>query len=78
MGTTTLLYRYVHNRKFDTEVNQRSKYSGFWIDLGGVVKSMKTHIEKRKHLIQTYYKESTKELFSGINLTDYGIDQTIF
>jgi hypothetical protein len=78
MGTTTLLYRYVHNRKLDTEVNQRSKYSGFWISLGGVVKSKKTNIEKRKHLIQTYYKESTKELFSGINLTDYGIDQTIF
>jgi hypothetical protein len=77
MGTTTLLYRYVHNRKFDTEVNQRSKYSGFWIDLGGVVKSMKTHIEKRKHLIQTYYKESTKELFLRINLKNHVIDKAI-
>jgi hypothetical protein len=38
---------------------------------------MKTPVEKRKQLIETYSKESNEEIFSGMDLINYCIDQAI-
>ena len=72
---TTLLYRHFFSRKFDTEVNQCAKCSGFWIDVGGLVKIMNSPQEERKELLEIYFTAIMDEKISGMNLGNQDIAQ---
>jgi uncharacterized protein len=64
---TTLLYRHFYSRKFDTEVNQCAKCSGFWIDVGGLVKIMNSTQEEQKESLEKYFAAIMDEKISGMN-----------
>ena len=72
---TTLLYRHFYSRKFDTEVNQCAKCSGFWIDVGGLVKIINSQQEERKELLEKYFTAIMNEKISGMNLENQDIAQ---
>jgi Zn-finger nucleic acid-binding protein len=72
---TTLLYRHFFSKKIDTEVNQCSKCSGFWIDVGGLVKIMSSPQEKMKELREKYFTAIMNEKISGMNLENQDIAQ---
>ncbi|MBT4259954.1 MAG: hypothetical protein HOD90_08580 [Nitrospina sp.] len=72
---TTLLYRHFFSRKFDTEVNQCSKCSGFWIDVGGLSKIMKSPNEEKKELVESYSTAIMNEKISGMNLASQDMAQ---
>ena len=72
---TTLLYRHFFSRKFDTEVNQCSKCSGFWIDVGGLAKIVKSSSEEKKELIEIYFTTIMNEKISGMNLGNQDVAQ---
>ena len=58
---TTLLYRRFFSRNFDTEINQCSKCSGFWIDTGGLVDIMKKSENKIKKTLSNIEKKTEKK-----------------
>ncbi len=72
---TTLLYRHFYSRKFDTEVNQCAKCSGFWIDVGGLVKIMNSPQEERKELLEKYFTAIMDGKISGMNLENQDVAQ---
>jgi uncharacterized protein len=72
---TTLLYRHFFSRKLDTEVNQCSKCSGFWIDVGGLTKIAKSPSEEKKELIENYFTAVINEKISEMNLANQDIAQ---
>jgi uncharacterized protein len=74
---TTLLYRHFFSRKFDTEVNQCSKCSGFWIDVGGLAKIVKSPSEEKKEQIENYFTAVIDEKISGINRANQDIAQAV-
>ncbi|MEK9628822.1 MAG: zf-TFIIB domain-containing protein [Nitrospinota bacterium] len=65
---TTLLYRHFYSKDLDTEVNQCSKCSGFWIDAGGLIDIIKT--SKNEDLIAKYFTILQNEKISGMNLAN--------
>ena len=73
---TTLLYRHFFNQNFDTEVNQCSKCSGFWVDVGGLSKIMQSHSEKKK-LIEIYYTAIRNEKIAEMNLSNPDVAQAV-
>ena len=72
---TTLLYRHFYSRKFDTEVNQCAKCSGFWIDVGGLVKIINSQQEERKELLEKYFTAIIDEKISRMNLGNQDVAQ---
>jgi uncharacterized protein len=74
---TTLLYRHFFSRKFDTEVNQCSKCSGFWIDMGGLSKIIKSHSKEKKELIEAYYTAIKNEKIAEMNLLNQDVAQAV-
>ena len=72
---TTLLYRHFFSREFDTEVNQCAKCSGFWIDVGGLVKIMNSPQEQRKELVEKYFTAIMDGKISGMNLGNQDVAQ---
>ena len=74
---TTLLYRHFFSRKFDTEVNQCSKCSGFWIDMGGLSKIIKSHSKEKKELIEVYFTAIRNEKIAGMNLLNQDVAQAV-
>jgi uncharacterized protein len=68
---TTLLYRHFFSKKHDTEVNQCSKCSGFWVDAGGLIDIMKT--SKKEELLEIYFAAIINEKISGMNLGNQDI-----
>ena len=72
---TTLLYRHFYSRKLDTEVNQCAKCSGFWIDVGGLVKIMNSPQEEQKELLEKYFTAIIDEKIYGMNLGNQDIAQ---
>jgi uncharacterized protein len=74
---TTLLYRHFFSRKFDTEVNQCAKCSGFWIDVGGLVKIMNSPKEDRKELLEKYFTAIMDEKISEMNRASQDVAQAV-
>ena len=74
---TTLLYRHFFSRKFDTEVNQCSKCSGFWIDVGGLSKIMQSHSEEKKELIEAYYTAIRNQKIAEMSLLNQDVAQAV-
>ena len=72
---TTLLYRHFFSREFDTEVNQCAKCSGFWIDVGGLVKIMNSPQKEQKELLEIYSTAIMDGKISGMNLGNQDIAQ---
>jgi Zn-finger nucleic acid-binding protein len=72
---TTLLYRHFFSQKLDTEVNQCSKCSGFWVDVGGLVKIMSLPQEEQKELLENYFTAIMDEKISWMNLANQDIAQ---
>jgi uncharacterized protein len=72
---TTLLYRHFFSKKYDTEVNQCSKCSGFWIDVGGFSKIIKSQQEEKKEALEKYFAIIMNEKISGMNLASQDIAQ---
>ncbi len=72
---TTLLYRHFYSRKLDTEVNQCAKCSGFWIDVGGLVKIINSPQEEKKELIENYFTTIMDEKIAGMSLGNQDIAQ---
>ncbi len=72
---TTLLYRHFFSKKHDTEVNQCAKCSGFWVDVGGLVKIMESSREDKKELIEKYFTAIMDEKISGMNLGNQDVAQ---
>ena len=72
---TTILYRHFFSKKHDTEVNQCSKCSGFWIDVGGLVKIMNSPLEGRKELLEKYFTAIMDEKISGMNRGNQDVAQ---
>ncbi len=68
---TTLLYRHFFSKKYDTEVNQCSKCSGFWIDAGGLIDLMKT--SQKEELLKKYFAAIINEKISGMNLANHDL-----
>ena len=73
---TTLLYRHFFSQNFDTEINQCSKCSGFWVDVGGLSKIMQSRSEK-KELIEIYYTAIMNDKIAEMNLLNQDIAQTV-
>ena len=74
---TTLLYRHFFSRDFDTEVNQCSKCSGFWIDVGGLSKIMKSNSEEKKELIEVYFKAIKNDKIAEMKLLNQDIAEAV-
>ncbi|MFT4579038.1 MAG: Zn-finger nucleic acid-binding protein [Nitrospinales bacterium] len=72
---TTLLYRHFFSRKFDTEVNQCSKCSGFWVDVGGLSKIIQSQQEKKEKDLEKYFIAIINEKISGMNLASQDMAQ---
>lgn len=72
---TTLLYRHFFSRKLDTEVNQCSKCSGFWIDVGGLAKIVKSPTKEKKELIENYFTAVIDKKISGMNFASQDVAQ---
>ena len=72
---TTLLYRHFFSPKLDTEVNQCSKCSGFWVDVGGLVKIMNSPQKEQKELLEIYSTAIMDGKISGMNLGNQDIAQ---
>jgi uncharacterized protein len=72
---TTLLYRHFFSRNFDTEVNQCSKCSGFWIDVGGLAKIVKSPSQEKKELFESYFAVIMNEKISGMNFASQDMAQ---
>lgn len=72
---TTLLYRHFFSKKYDTEVNQCSKCSGFWIDAGGLVDLMKTSGKVKDKLLENYFTIIMDDKISGMNIASSDISQ---
>tara|TARA_Y100000588_G_scaffold295276_1_gene315492 strand:+ start:1356 stop:1841 length:486 start_codon:yes stop_codon:yes gene_type:complete len=70
---TTLLYRHFFSRKYDTEVNQCSKCSGFWIDLGGLTEILISRKKNKRDLIENYFTVIRNEKISRMNLANQDI-----
>jgi uncharacterized protein len=70
---TTLLYRHFYSRKFDTEVNQCSKCSGFWVDISGLVKIINSPQRERKELLEKYFTAIMNEKILGMNFASQDI-----
>jgi uncharacterized protein len=65
---TTLLYRHFYSAEGDTEVNQCSKCSGFWIDLAGLARLESLPESQKKQATDKYYQVIIKEKLSGMRL----------
>ena len=65
---TTLLYRHFFSVEWDTEINQSSKSSGFWIDLAGLAKPQSLPANQRKHAVEKYFMAVIDEKLSGMRL----------
>ena len=72
---TTLLYRHFFSRKHDTEVNQCSKCSGFWFDMGGLTKILISNKKNKRDLIVNYFNVIKDEKISSMNLANEDIFQ---
>jgi Zn-finger nucleic acid-binding protein len=72
---TTLLYRHFFSRKFDTEVNQCAKCSGFWIDAAGLARIMESPQEQKNELLEKYFTVIMKEKISGMNMASQDMAQ---
>ena len=72
---TTLLYRHFFSRKLDTEVNQCSKCSGFWIDVGGLSKIIQSQQEGKEEDLEKYFTAIMDEKISGINIANQDMAQ---
>jgi uncharacterized protein len=72
---TTLLYRHFFSRKFDTEVNQCSKCSGFWIDVSGLAKIMQSQQAEKEKALDKYFTAIRDDKISGMNLASEDIAQ---
>ena len=70
---TTLLYRHFFSKKYDTEVNQCSKCSGFWIDLGGLTEILISRKKNKRDLIENYFTVIRNEKISRMNLANQDI-----
>jgi len=68
---TTLLHRHFFSKKYDTEVNQCSKCSGFWIDIGGLIEI--SYNKNKKDLIEIYFTAIKDEKISKMNLGNHDI-----
>ncbi len=67
---TTLLYRHFFSKKHDTEVNQCSKCSGFWVDVGGLVKIMSSQKKNQKEQLEDYLYAILENKISEMNLSN--------
>ena len=65
---TTLLYRHFFSVEWDTEINQCSKCSGFWIDLAGLAKLQSLPANQRKQAVEKYFTTVIDEKLSGMRL----------
>ncbi|MBT3921007.1 MAG: hypothetical protein HOJ03_03625 [Nitrospina sp.] len=65
---TTLLYRHFFDPKWDTEINQCSKCSGFWVDLAGLAKLQMLPANKKKQAIEDYFTHIINEKLAGMRL----------
>lgn len=65
---TTLLYRYFFNADWDTEINQCSKCSGFWIDLAGLAKLQTLPANQRKQEVERYFSSIINTKLAGMRL----------
>lgn len=65
------MYRHFFSKKHDTEINQCSKCSGFWIDAGGLIDIMKT--SKKEESLEIYFAAIINEKISGMNLGNQDI-----
>jgi Zn-finger nucleic acid-binding protein len=74
---TTLLYRHFFSRNFDTEVNQCSKCSGFWIDVGGLSKIIRSNSKEKKELIEVYFTAIRNEKISEMSLLNEDVAQAV-
>jgi uncharacterized protein len=74
---TTLLYRHFFSKKHDTEVNQCAKCSGFWVDVGGLVKIMNSPQEEKKELLEKYFTAIMGEKISEMNLANEDIAKAV-
>lgn len=72
---TTLLYRHFFSKKLDTEVNQCSKCSGFWVDAGGLIEILKPSRKDQKDLIGNYFTVIFNEKIPGMNRTNQDVAQ---
>jgi uncharacterized protein len=72
---TTLLYRHFFSRKLDTEVNQCSKCSGFWVDVGGLSKLVKSQQGEKEEALEKYFTAIMGDKISGMNLANEDIVQ---
>ena len=72
---TTLLYRHFFSKKYDTEVNQCSKCSGFWIDVGGLIDLIKTSKKGKDELVENYFTFIMDEKVSEMNLANEDIEE---
>ena len=72
---TTLLYRHFFSRKYDTEVNQCSKCSGFWVDVGGLIEILMSGKKNRNNLIKNYLNVIRNEKISNMHLANEDISQ---
>ena len=70
---TTLLYRHFFSKQYDTEVNQCSKCSGFWIDAGGLGNIIKLSGEEKNVLLKKYNSAIINQKISGMNLANQDI-----
>jgi Zn-finger nucleic acid-binding protein len=71
----TLLYRHFFSRKFDTEVNQCAKCSGFWIDVGGLSKIIQSQQGEKKEDLEKYFTAIMDEKISEMNLASQDVAQ---
>ena len=70
---TTLLYRHFFSKNYDIEVDQCSKCSGFWIDVGGLTDLMKK--PKNDQLLKKYFTVIFDEKISGMNLANHEVSK---
>ncbi len=72
---TTLLYRHFFSRDWDTEVDQCSKCSGFWVDAGGLAKLLGSSGANKRKLHQKYLAAIINEKIGGMNLINEDVAQ---
>ena len=74
---TTLLYRHFFSREYDTEVNQCSKCSGFWVDVGGLIEISKSPRKDKKDLTENYFTAIMDGKIYEMNRTNQDVAQAI-
>ncbi len=72
---TTLLYRHFFSVDGDTEINQCSKCSGFWIDLAGLAKLQSLPENQRKQAVEKYFATIIDKKISEMRLIHRDMEQ---